>query len=103
MTGTNAPTTATEVFLKLARTYAHIDALGPDWLGHFGRQIRGSTDRDRSALFQRGLAQALAPEITRRDYEYATGWDFDTDEELVAHLQELWDTIYPGEDARSFR
>ncbi|MEX0731913.1 MAG: hypothetical protein WED00_18435 [Aquisalimonadaceae bacterium] len=36
-------------------------------------------------------------DITAREYEIATGWDFDTEDEYRGHLRTLWNIFYPGE------
>jgi hypothetical protein len=33
--------------------------------------------------------------LTPRDFEHATGWDFDTQEEFIDHLKPHWMVFYP--------
>lgn len=93
---------AVELFLERSRVYAHINALGPDWQHYFADATRRLRDEPMRSLFQIGFAQAIAGQVSRKEYEIATGWDFDTEEEFRAHLRELWSVFYPDEDPLNF-
>jgi deoxyribonuclease V len=85
------------LFLELSGTYMDINGLGKDWEQHFVRAVLGLEDAAR-ASFKRGFARAVLGQLTAADYERATGWDFDSAEELRAHFVKYWRLFYPGEE-----
>ncbi|GLY18261.1 hypothetical protein Kisp01_52750 [Kineosporia sp. NBRC 101677] len=48
--------------------------------------------------FRRGFAKSLGGQITPRDYEKATDWEFESPEELHDHLKALWAKFYGDAD-----
>lgn len=95
-------TSAVKLFLKKASAHADINALGPRWEQRFADAMQGLRDDSMRTLFKTGFAQAIAGGISPREYERATGWDFDTEEEFRDHLRELWSVFYPDEDPADF-
>ena len=88
-----------KVFIEYSRIYADINALGPDWEQYFSSQINNLKDINKSKAFKIGFAKAISgKEVFKREYEIATGWDFDSEEEYRDHLLRLWNIFYPGED-----
>ena len=87
------------VFLEYSRTYADVNALGASWEKFFSEEMKNLRDVDKRRSFKTGFAQAVkGVAVTPREYEVATGWVFETEEEYRAHLRHLWDIFYPGED-----
>lgn len=88
---TSDASTAAETFLRLARVYLCVEGLGPDWREYLVREVMGMRDDAARSEFLEGLEDAMAGRgVTARDYELATGWSFDTEEEYRAHLRQIW-------------
>lgn len=84
-------------FLKQSGVYMDINGLGRDWEKYFIDSIAGTTDKSLKQSFQRGFAKAVLGHLSADEYENATGWNFDTEEEFRAHLKEYWQMFY-GDD-----
>lgn len=89
-------------FLNASGTYMDINALGPDWEQYFVRAVRKIKNEERKESFRRGFAKAILGGISAREYEIATGWDFDTEEEFVEHLKHYWSVFYPDSKPEDF-
>lgn len=90
MPTSDAPDPA-KTFLRLARVYLDVNSLGPQWQDHLVREIVGMNDGLARSAFLDGLKDAMSGRgVTARDYELATGWAFDTDDEYRTHLKEIW-------------
>lgn len=82
-------------FLSYCRVYCDVNALRPNWESHFRDQIAGLKNRNLRDAFQRGFALAATGRaVSAREYELATGWDFDSEDEYREHLRALWSTFY---------
>ena len=84
-----------QTFLLRCSEFMDINALGQDWEQYFIGAIRNLTDESMQESFQRGFAKAILGGLTPKEFEYATGWDFDTQEEFVDHLKHHWMLFYP--------
>src|SRR5207249_490284 len=82
-------------FLENSNLYMHVEALNPNWEADFVRAIHGFTREIEKEQFRRGFAKACAGRVTRKEYERATGWDFDSDEAFREHLEHYWKIFYP--------
>ena len=88
-------------FLKLATLYANIEVIGRDWEDEFVRAVQGISAGEVRESFRRGFARSLEGGLTPREYESRTRWDFDTPEELHAHLLQLWRRFYGDADPKA--
>lgn len=87
------------VFIDYSKTYADINALAPNWEIFFADEIRNLKDDDQRRAFKKGFAKAVTGEaVTASEYEIATGWDFDSEDEYRAHLRKLWNIFYPTDN-----
>jgi len=84
-------------FLEESRAFMNIDALQRDWERYFVDGIAEMTDEPLKRAFKRGFAKAVLGQLSADDYENATGWDFDTEDEFCAHLIKYWHIFY-GDD-----
>jgi hypothetical protein len=75
-----------------------INALRAGWEEDFVREMADLRSDSIRESFRRGFAKSLAGQLTPVQYEKETGWDFDTAEELQAHLRSLWVTFYGADD-----
>ena len=91
-----------EEFLKASRTYMLINALGRDWEQEFVEGMRNSKNEQRKERFRRGFAKAVLGGLSALEYEKATDWDFDTEQEFVEHLKHYWSVFYPDSKPDDF-
>jgi hypothetical protein len=75
-----------------------INALITNWETDFVNAMKTHRSTSTRESFRRGFAKSLCGQLTPREYEKATGWDFDTDEEFQAHLKTLWGKFYGDAD-----
>src|SRR4051812_46950718 len=91
-----------QTFLAKSTTYMHINALRPHWEQYFVHAIRKNRIEEVKESFRRGFAKAVLGGLSPREYEIATGWDFDTEEEFVEHLKQYWAIFYPDSKPEDF-
>jgi hypothetical protein len=87
-----------KVFLEYSARMMNIEALFKDWEQHFVDSMAKLRVDSMKESFRRGFAKSLAGQLTPREYERQTGWDFDTPEEFHEHLQQLWHKFYGDAD-----
>lgn len=63
------------------------------------RKIKNEEVKER---FRRGFAKAVLGNVSALEYEKATGWDFDTEEEFVEHIKHYWAIFYPDSKPEDF-
>jgi hypothetical protein len=91
-----------QIFLKRSAAHMNVNALGPDWEQDFIRSTRNLKDEAMQESFQRGFAKAILGGLTPKDFEHATGWDFDTQEEFIDHLRHHWRLFYPDTQPEAY-
>jgi hypothetical protein len=89
-------------FLEESGTYMDINALRPDWEQYFVHAIRKIKNEELKESFRKGFAKAVLGGLRPREYEKATGWDFDTEQEFVEHLKHYWAIFYPDSKPEDF-
>ena len=89
-------------FLAESSTYMDINALRRDWEQYFVGAMRKMKNEELKESFRRGFAKAVLGGLSAREYEKATGWDFDTEEEFVEHLKHYWAIFYPDSKPEDF-
>jgi hypothetical protein len=87
-----------QTFLKFSSGHMDINALGKDWENEFVQSIQRLRSEPLKQSFRRGFAKSVLGQLTPQDYERATGWDFDTDEEFRDHLKKYWQLFYGSDD-----
>jgi hypothetical protein len=87
-----------QVFLLYSGRYMDINSLYRGWEENFVEKMTVTLEESLRAGFRRGFAKSLDGQVTPREYEKATGWDFDTPEEFHEHLSALWRTFYGEAD-----
>ncbi|GAA3629221.1 hypothetical protein GCM10022223_53460 [Kineosporia mesophila] len=87
-----------EAFLNYSGRMMNVNALFADWEEAFITDMAGLRIDGIQERFRRGFAKSLAGQITLRDYEKATDWEFDTPEDLHDHLKVLWTKFYGDAD-----
>lgn len=91
------------VFLERSAAHMDVNGLGPEWERAFVSATEKLTDDKFRRAFKTGFAQAVVGRtVSAREYEIATGWDFDSEEEYRAHLRKLWNIFYPNENPDDF-
>lgn len=87
-----------ETFLEYSGLLMNVNDLFANWEEDFVNEMAALRVVSIKESFRRGFAKSLSGEITLRSYERATGWDFDTPEELHQHLAGLWRRFYGDAD-----
>ncbi|MEJ7617062.1 MAG: hypothetical protein WKF30_08915 [Pyrinomonadaceae bacterium] len=84
-----------EPLADVLRTYCNVNALSGDWHESVRRMLEHTHE---ASLFKQQLADAiLHRSISPANYERLTREDFDTPEDLLARLGELWRDMYGDE------
>jgi hypothetical protein len=87
-----------KTFLEYSSGHMDINGLGRDWENRFVTVMRNLRSESIKASFRRGFAKSVLGQLTAREYETATGWDFDTEEEFREHLKHYWQLFYGSDD-----
>ena len=85
-------------FLDRSAAYVNINALEPDWEQEFVNAVDHLRNEGDRTQFRRGFAKSVLGGISALDYEHATGWDFDSDDEFREHLRHSWRLFYGDAD-----
>ena len=85
-------------FLNYSGRMMDINALTADWENDFVNAMGTHRSTSTRESFRRGFAKSLCGQLTRGEYEKATGWDFDSDDEFQEHLKTLWGKFYGDAD-----
>jgi hypothetical protein len=85
-------------FLKYSSGHMDINGLGQDWENGFVQSVQRLRSEPIKQSFRRGFAKSVLGQLTPKEYERATGWDFDTDDEFRAHLKKYWQLFYGRDD-----
>ncbi|MBZ0118129.1 MAG: hypothetical protein K8H88_14100 [Sandaracinaceae bacterium] len=94
---------ALDVFKRRSGAYCDVNGLGKDWEQRFADSYYKLTKPGTQRLFKIGFALAASGQrLTAKEYEIATGWSFDTDEEYREHLRRLWDFHFPHESPEHY-
>ena len=79
----------------ILRRYCNVEA--PEALSSLKRMLARSESAQRAALFRDQLEQTIREaRITPEEYEALTGEDFDSQQELLTWLRQLWEQLYGG-------
>lgn len=78
----------------ILRRYLNVEA---DALSSLKRMLVRPESAQRAALLREQLEQTIREaRITPEEYEALTGEDFDSQQELLTWLQQLWEQLYGG-------
>lgn len=81
--------------LTIMETHLNVNAFALEDLKEYLQRPKARQER---TVFKEQFGDAIRSRaLTLEVYERITGEDFDTQEALDAWLQELWDTLFPGE------
>ena len=94
------PDADVETFLDFSSGLSNIEALEKNWEDEFVRAIQDLRLDSLRDSFRRGFAKSLCGQLTPREYEHRTGWEFDQLEEFDEHLRTLWARFYGDADPR---
>lgn len=87
------------IFLDRSTAHSHVNGLGPNWEQAFASATKNLKNNEFRQTFKSGFAQAVTGKaVSAREYEIATGWDFDSEDEYRRHLRRLWEIFYPDEN-----
>jgi hypothetical protein len=77
----------------ILRRYCNVEA--PEALGSLKQMLTRPESAQRAALFRDQLERTIQEaRITPEEYEALTGEDFDSQQELLAWLRQLWGQLY---------
>lgn len=85
-------------FLEYSGRMMNVNDLFANWEEEFVNDMANLRIEAIKDSFRRGFAKSLAGQVTPREYEKATDWDFDTPKELHQHLSGLWTKFYGDAD-----
>lgn len=84
--------------LRYLGAYCDVNALGPDWEGKLRRDLENSKIPEVSIQFKQQLLRAIRLNtVSNAEIEFATSWDFDTEEEKRGWLVDLWTKLYDSD------
>ncbi|GAB6903743.1 hypothetical protein JCM9957A_68350 [Kineosporia succinea] len=83
-----------KTFLDFSAGAMNINGLIRNWENEFVEEMENLKIESLRTSFRQGFAKSLNGQITPLEYERATGWEFDTQEELHDHLKALWARFY---------
>lgn len=87
-----------ETFLDFSQRHMNVNALEPDWESDFRESVTAVRVPEIKDSFRRGFAKSLLGQLTPREYEYFTDWNFDTEAEFHEHLVKYWRMFYGDDD-----
>ena len=85
-------------FLDFAAGAMNVNGLIKNWEAEFVDEIKNLRTESLKDSFRRGFAKSLCGQLTPKEFETATDWDFDTPEEFQDHLKGLWTRFYGDAD-----
>jgi len=92
-----------EALMSYLRPYCHVNALGHDWQGVLKRDLENCKDEVLAQSVKKEMLEAIYNNgVGLSEMENNTGWDFESEKELVDWFANLWAHIYDEDSKEVF-